>query len=516
MWSEDGPFSKGYIDNTQNLFLMDGASPYLRNCRLDGNSIIQRPWHWLFATLTAGSYPKGIGGYLRTTASNDRLVVRHNIDATHKLSTITTAGVTADILTDSNISSDARMFFQNVGDVIYCMNWVDYFGKLNGTTYTVPSTGVSNFAPSFSVIFNSSHWASGWSTNANKVYKSVWDNYEDFNSTGSDTFTFGEALTWLCANNEALFYFTKSTISVTGTGDITDTAWTITYVTRPLEVKEGSVNHASIVSAGNMIYFLTPSNKLGIVTKGQSNEWFEVQELSERKYAGISTILSGLAVDQSDSFGYYLPKENIIKWFVKSAGSSINDICIIYDIGKDAFLVDDGKYFFGGLFFKGANYTISMVEPKVYQDEYGNDDEDGAIGFEYRTKEYYISDPTYKKILRESRTLLDINELASLTQEIWIDEAQADTKTVDSDNITISVWGIGTDPVWTFAIGEDGWWEDTDYQEIYILRTKGNLNKIGRKVQFRYTNQVVGSKVRLKNISAKVEIKPELSSNLTT
>ncbi|MBP9798167.1 hypothetical protein KBC70_03405 [Candidatus Woesebacteria bacterium] len=62
-----------------------------------------------------------------------------------------------------------------------------------------------------------------------------------------------------------------------------------------------------------------------------------------------------------------------------------------------------------------------MIEPKVYQDEINQDDEDSAIDFEYWTKKFYISDPTYKKILWESRTLLDMNDLAEPTQEIWID-----------------------------------------------------------------------------------------------
>jgi len=44
-----------------------------------------------------------------------------------------------------------------------------------------------------------------------------------------------------------------------------------------------------------------------------------------------------------------------------------------------------------------------------------------AIPFEYQTKDFYFTDPSYKKILWESRTLLDINELASLTQEIYVD-----------------------------------------------------------------------------------------------
>jgi len=125
--------------------------------------------------------------------------------------------------------------------------------------------------------------------------------------------------------------------------------------------------------------------------------------------------------DQSDAFGYYLQEKNIIKRFFKTAGAGFNDICIIYDLNKDVFLVDNQKFFYDGVFFKNFNYTVSMIEPKVYKDEFAQDDEDSPIQFEYRTKEFYIGDPTYKKLLRESRTLLDINELVCVTQTIYID-----------------------------------------------------------------------------------------------
>ena len=68
-------------------------------------------------------------------------------------------------------------------------------GKLSGTTYTTVIASVpASFAPSFSVEFGGSHWASGWSANSNKVYKSVADNYEDFTGSGSDSFTFSEQI----------------------------------------------------------------------------------------------------------------------------------------------------------------------------------------------------------------------------------------------------------------------------------------------------------------------------------
>ena len=117
---------------------------------------------------------------------------------------------------------------------------------------------------------------------------------------------------------------------------------------------------------------------------------FEVAPLSHRKRKGITEIMESLDNDQSDSFGYYLQEKNLIKRFFKTDGASFNDICIIYDIAKDLFLVDDNKFFYDGVFFKNNNYTVSAIEEKVYKDEFAQDDDDQAINFEYRTKEYYI------------------------------------------------------------------------------------------------------------------------------
>lgn len=524
---DKGIFSGGFVDNVTNVDLAPHYSPYLRNCRLDGQSICTRPWFQLFASLTAWSYPKGIWSYLRTVSSNDRLVVRHNTDSTHKLYTIAENGTTTSIDTSTNIASDNRMYFQNIWDVIYCMNWSDNYWKLSWTTYTTPSTWISNFAPAFSVVFNSSMRASGRPTNPNKVYKSVWNNYEDFSSTWSDQFTFWETLTGLSVASQSLFYFTKNTISVTGSTDITDSGTSVSYITRALETKEGAVCNASIVEVGNNVYYLTPSNAINMIARGENVYGFDVISLTYRKYSGINKIMSSLDKDQSQSFGYYLPSQNLIKWHLKTAWAWFNDICIIYDIIKDAWLVDDQKYFYDGVFFKGKNYTISMIEPKVYQDEYGQTDENSAIQFHYKTKEFYISEPTLKKILWESRTLLDINELATVTQNIIIDWWQKDTKTIWLTNYIDSWWGgVWDGGIWTWSIGDDAigdeWWDDAiwyigddDYVETYILRTKGNLNKKWSKFQFERLCSSFAWKVRLKNLESRFEILDWLATNLT-
>jgi len=215
-------------------------------------------------------------------------------------------------------------------------------------------------------------------------------------------------------------------------------------------------------------------------------------------------------------FGYYIPKDNLIKWFFKTDWSSINNICIVYDIEKDAFLIDEQKHFYDWVNFKGKNYTISTVEPKVYEDEVNQDDEDAWIPFEYRTKEFTLWDPTRKKILWETRCFSKINELAVFTQEILVDGRLVDTKIINKDNIQVQTWWIWWAPIWSFKVWSWSWvtWID-DLQEVTILRTKWSLNIKWKKIQFRYTCDTLWAKAQLEDLQMRVEILPELTNNLT-
>lgn len=505
-----GIFSWGMVDNVQSIDMWPQFSPYLRNCRLDGQSIVQRPGHVLFETLTAWDYPRGIWSYLRADSANDVLLVRHNKDADEKLVTITEDWTVTNINTGTDITSENRMTFSNVWDVVYCMNGVDDFGKLSWTTYTTPATGVASFAPAFWVVFNGSHWASGRSTNPNKVYKSVADNYEDFNGAWSDQFTFQETIVWLATNNEALFYFTKNSVAVTSQWDIQETAGALTYITKPLQTKEWAVNHSSIVTAWTDVYYLSSSNSINMIARGNNIYWFEVLELSDREYEGIDWLMKTLDKDQTDSFGYFLPDVMIIKRFVKSEWAAFNDICIVYDVIHKRFLVDSNKYFYWGVFFKWKNYTISMIEEKVYIDEFANDDEDSPIPFEYWTKKFYLWWATRKNTVRGARSLFDINELAELTQNIYVDGRLADTRLIDWDDYLLQSWWIGVQVIWEWWIWTSEDWEDM--VEVPITRTKGNLNVKGRTVQAQFTNSVIGSKVRLKDFTLQMERLPDLEN----
>ena len=531
--SKTGVFSEGYVDNTPNLYLPDGASPYLRNARLDGNTVNIRRGHILFKTLS--SVGKGLGSYLKDEEFYDRIVVRENIDTSKKLALYDIEGNKTEVNTGANIESDNKMCFVNVADTMYCMNGADKFGKLVDTTYSIPANVPTNFAPKFWVVFNGCLWCSGWWANPNVVYKSlgwIYDNagkfvvpaYDDFTSNGSDQFTFEENITGLCANSQALFYFTKNTVSVTGHSDIETvqiiSGWIrVSYATSVLTAKEWAVNHYWIVWVGNDVYYITPSNKICKVYRGSNILGYEVQDLSGRKYAGCEGLMKSLAKDQTDCWGYYVPKEDIIKWFFKSEWSEIHDICVIYDVGKDKFLVDNGKPFSDGINFHWEVYTISDIEPKLYIDEEGTEDEDAPIPFEYRTKEFYISDPSFKKLFWESRTTIDMNLNVEMTQEVWIDGKQVDSVVVDKQRLKdnangwIGTFATATSMVWV-DIEADTYVEVLDAEEVYVIRTKWNLNARGHRIQFRFSNTTEGAKLRLKYLSCKSEVLPELTVGL--
>jgi len=185
-------------------------------------------------------------------------------------------------------------------------------------------------------------------------------------------------------------------------------------------------------------------------------------------------------------------------------------------------MIDTNRFFYDGVNFKGKNYTISWVEAKVFRDEYSNDDQGSIIPFVYETKQYYISGGTFKNTLRESRTLLDMNTIAEVKQDIDIDWAIIDSKTIDNATITattesIETW-IGTQEIGLYSIWME-WPQTTSFEdsmnEVIILRTKWALNRKWRKIKRRRTMNSVGWRIRLKEVTPRLETLPPRATPLT-
>ena len=151
--------------------------------------------------------------------------------------------------------------------------------------------------------------------------------------------------------------------------------------------------------------------------------------------------------DQTESWAYALPDQQIIKWHVKSIGATYPDICLVYHFEYKLWMVDDNKAFYDGCWYKNKSYTISAINQSFYQDEYGYTDDDEAIQFEYRTKHIDYGDPTINKELWQSRTFLQMNTATSLEQKIYADGGLVDSKTINNALIPSIAQGIGTQAV---------------------------------------------------------------------
>ncbi len=585
-WLKAWVFASWLIDNIEDVDKIPNATSFAQNNRFDWESPCIRPWHQVLSTLTAGSYPKWIGRYYRTVSTNDRLVVRHNTDATHKLYTIETDGTATSIVTGSDIASDNRMRFLNVADVVYCMNGSDVFWKLSNTTYSIPTTlpkalaltsvsgkftkgetvtgwtssatgkvlsdgnnpliigvltwtfvvaetitwwtsgktgviaTISNFTPSFAVPFDWKTVASWRPAVPNTIIYGVADNYEDLVNTGTDVWSTIETITWLASTNQALFYFTTNTISVTDHWDIVNTAGTVSYNSSYLTTKEWSVNHDWIVVVGTKVYYVTPSNTITMIARGENVAGFDTISLSDRKGKGITNFMWSFPQNQTNCRAYLQEDTNLIHWFFYSQGATFPDKIVVYDHVKDIFVsTDTNRYFFWGVSFKGKNYTISAIEPKVFRDEYSYDDQWSLISRYYWTKLHYLWGWTQDAQIRESRTLLDMNTLASPYQEIRLNWSRVDIDQLTSADIAIPSWGIGTEEIGTFAIGTEwsSWLSPSDYQTVRRLRSKWCffLNKFNT-IQWRRSNWTVWGKVRLKDVSPFVSWVPPLRTPQNT
>lgn len=500
-------FTGWIIDNSEPWMIPYANTPYARNFRVNWRGISIAPWFYQFwDSLTGSDYPRGIWAYYRSVIANDRIVVRYNIDSTHKLASVNpSTWAQTSITTASNITSDNRMNFISGNDSLYCMNWVDSMGKLNWTTYTVPSIGIS-LKPAFWAFFDNSFFVAGDPSVPNNLYKSEENNPESFTWTGSDVFTSSYPIVWLASAAQTLYVFSENTIDMINNNSIKQIGSSLVYTSIPLEANEWAMNHNCIAVFWRDVYFLSKSLKIKQIAPN-SVLHYDIKELSHRANSWINKTMELLDSDQSSAFCYVIPEQQLIKWFVKSKGSSFNDLCIIYNTEYDQFLCDTNRAFYGWVNYKTQNFTISQVEPKIYKDEYGSTNDDTAIQFTYRTKVMTLWTPTLNKLLRQLRTYLWLNQIWEVYQNVYADWGLIDSKLIDWTTIPTPSGWIATKAIWTYAIWTE-WLEGNLNDTLYnttIVRDKGYLRVKAKEFYVEYVSYKLWTQLLLQNLEAQVE-----------
>lgn len=502
-------FTGGIIDNSEPYMLPYKNTPYARNFRVNGRWISQRLWFSQFwDNLWSSDYPRGISAYYRSVIANDRIIVRYNVDATHKLVEVNpTTWAQASISTAWLITSDNRMNFISANDSLYCMNGIDLIGKLNWTTYSNP---IATYKPSFWAYFDNSLFISGDVANPNTFYKSVPNDPEDFAWAWSDVFTSSFPIVWLASASQTLYVFSENNIDMINNNSIRQVGSSLVYTSVPLEANEWANNHNCIWTFGRDVYFLSKSNKIKKVSPWQALH-YDISELSHRANRWITKTMETLDSDQSAWFCYVVPELQLIKWHLKTRWSAFNDICIVYNTEYDEFMVDDHKVFYGWVNYKTQNFTISQIEPKIYKDEYGFTDDDSPIQFRYDTKALVYWNPTMNKLLWQTRLFLWLNKLWKVYQNIYADGSLVDSKLIDDSTIPISVSWIWTQAVWTYAVWTEWFIEDQLYNTT-IVRDKWYLRVKAKEFIISYVSDALWTRLLLQNLDTQVEQLPYLDS----
>ena len=502
-------FSWGLIDNVQPHRISYKNTPSAQNFRIFGDWIFIRPWYYQFWVSLWWTWinPFGIWSYIRSTHTNDRIIVWYKDDATHYLVSVEESWTQTPILTDSNITVQTRMNFVTANDSLYCMNWTNWLWKLTWTTYTVANA----LTVSFWIYFNGSLWIA-WNPSApTKLYKSITDTPWTFTWGDSDDFTFPEVLTWIAWSNTVVYVFWENTLSYFNSQTIRDVWWSLVYSTMPLDTNWGLTNPNCVVAVWKHVYYLSKANKIKRVAPWQWPQWFDVEDLTHRLNRWIEIIMDWLDTDQSNAFCYYDQDNEIIKWHVKSKWSTLNDLVVSYSTMFDEFFLDTNKSFFWWVYHKKKSYTISQVEDKIYLDEQWQTDDGVPIQFEYWTKHIDEWMPYIMKELWQTRLFLSINSLAVIKQEIYADWWLIDTVTINSDDIPIDIDWIWTLGIWTYWI-----WEDWDASEdkmynITIIREKGSLQVRAKYFQVKYSCSSSWGKCTLMNFLPRLEVLSELT-----
>lgn len=495
-----------FVSTPDACYCMNGSDPYTK---LVGNTL-SRP-----STGVAGLAPK------KGVIFNNDLFVA----GTAKVSTVTTTTVSRSRYTDpaTGFPTVELVLASNqfgVGD------GVDFSGiggdNYNGVVQLTYSSGNTvryikggTLETVTADTGGTATLMSGYGAADNFVYKAG-ANFDTFSGAGSAQYKFPEPLTGIAVGMEALFYFTKKGVHVTRMQDLQQVAGVYTYANRPVDASEGSAGFDTVVVGGDAIFYLTPSNKINIIVRDNSQLGFSIRELTHEKLIGVPGFMAALHPDQSGAFGYYKPAESIVVFHLRSRNSSVNDVTLEYSTDYKHFMPGGSKFFYAATEYRGRYFACSQMEAKLFEDEVGYDDDGAAIPYFYWTKDFCPSGKVRRNCFWTCELYGEMNDNSSPTFVTMVDGATRYTKTLRRTNPQRQDGGMASKTVAGSPVGAYG----EDSGQLYpwsLIVTKGNLGVRGTRLRQGVYGSDIGGRLRVQSFAFAYEPLPqEAAKNIVT
>lgn len=308
--------------------------------------------------------------------------------------------------------------------------------------------------------------------NQERAYEWVW--------SGSESITFDTQVLGMTSTLNFLWIFTQTTIDYISRDNLTTTWWVASLFSIPIATGDELINSETIASANEYIFYMTKKRKIKSINYVQWNPTPQVAVISE----SIDWFLQDLNQDQTGSFAFYDKQENLVKFYVKSKNSIVNDTCIIRDLDNQTRLIDKDKFYAWVASLAENTYAWSNLSYKVIQDEVGFDDEWTPIQRSYLW-EITLWNPTQTKQRRGQKIAWKINDNTIISREVSIDEKVILSKDIIwSDIVYLSSLWLWSTPVWD----EEIWWWNEEINSLVSFEkvaTQGAIRTTWKRMQIR-------------------------------
>lgn len=483
--SLDKLFTKWIVRNLWENKTADFYASKMINLRIKNGGITARKWQ---ETVFDGNDPNPIQWIVANTI-NDRLYVVQD----ERLRSINLTNNPVDDTDIGSISHAGNVRFIVYGVYTIILTWVWFPRVYDGSTLVQLTNAVipTGTNPSFWMRY-------AWFTvindaanpniirisrpitlaNQERAYDWVWND--------SETITFDSRMIGLTSTLNFLWIFTQKTIEYISRDNLTTAWWVSSLYSIPIASWDELLNPDTVTNANEYIFYMTASRRIKTINYVQGNPVPQVAVISE----DINDFLQDeLNADQSNAFSIFDKQENLVKFFLRSKDSTINDTSVIWDLNNQTRFIDKDKFYVDMCEYKEKYYAGSPLSYRVIQDEVGRNDDNNPVEWEYETVDMTIGNPTIRKQFRGNRIAGRINLNTTINWEFIVDEKVEMSKQIVWQQIIswndLSLW------IWWSEIGWEpiGWPLSEDVDELVDFErvaTQGAIRTTGKKCKIRF------------------------------
>jgi len=469
---ETDNFSKGIIRSDDMRNIPESASPDTHNTRFIGQVWTSRPgFESYLDELSIDTGFDGLNGWV----GNDSLIGFHE----GKLYKSDEVGNEWDQIADLSFTTGTEVGSIEYLDDIYIGNAVQDFTRVQGTSYTVTAIP-SNPKGNIFEVWGEKMWVAGVSLYPRTLYYSdtaLADSPEkifDFGGGTSGSELMGKQgyITGLSTTKDALIIFKNNETYYIKTFIETTLAPSIQELSSTL----GCVGRKAHARVRDDVYFFTGS-EIRTVSEYQGYPNLYTAPISDDVKALIK---DDLAEDQGGAVMNFNDKDNLLKLWVKSTDSPVNDLCLVYHLENKTWTIDTGKTASRAVTFKDKTYWSAETFGQAYLDETGLNDDDGEV-FSYRwSKDRKMYSAKGQKKFREYYIAGSMLEGSNPLVELYIDGRLIQTIEITDDDITDIPESLGGS-VGVDRVGQNPWAGIIAGKKRFQKRVR--FNSIGRYIQ---------------------------------